>query len=64
MNGISKYEYFVGVDLGFRLSWWKKLLVRFGIVRRSRFQDYSCLTVFKRKSDGTLEVVDINLFDL
>lgn len=55
-------KYFMGVDLAFRLKWWQRLFIWLGFVKRSKYQDYSCSTVFKRHKDGTLEVVDINLF--
>lgn len=53
-------KYYMGVDLAYRLKWWQRILVWFGF--RNRWQDYSCSTVFKRRTDGTLEVVDINYF--
>lgn len=53
-------KYFIGVDLAYRLKWWQKILVWLKIVRRGAFQDFTCSTVFKKRPDGTLEVVDIN----
>ncbi len=55
-------KYFLGVDLGFRMKWWQRLLVWFGLVKRGRFQDHSCSTVFKKLPNGNFEVVDINYF--
>ena len=55
-------KYFMGVDLAYRLKWWQRLLVFLGIAKRSRWQDFSCSTVFKELQDGTLEVVDVNYY--
>lgn len=55
-------KYFLGVDLAYQMKWWQRLLVWLRLAKRSRFQDYSYSTVFKKLSDGTLEVVDVNLF--
>lgn len=57
-DDISKYK--IGVDLGFRLKWWQKLLVSLGF--RNCWQDYSCSTVWKKRTDGTYELVDSNYF--
>lgn len=54
------HKYYLGVDLGFRLKWWQKVLVWLGF--RNRWQDYSCSTVWKEKEDGTVELVDIKYF--
>lgn len=53
-------KYFIGVDLGFRLKWWQRFLVRLGF--RNRWQDYSYSTVWKQLLDGDYELVDINNF--
>lgn len=55
-------KYFMGVDLAYRLKWWQRLLVWLRIVRRGRWQDYSCSTVFKKHPDGKLEIVDVNYY--
>jgi hypothetical protein len=54
------HKYRIGVDLGFRLKWWQKILIHIGF--RNKWQDYSCSTVWKERKDGTLELVDLNYF--
>lgn len=53
-------RYFCGVDLAHRMKWWQRLFVWLKIVKRSKYQDYTCSTIFKELPNGNYEIVDIN----
>lgn len=48
-------EYFVGVDFGFTLPWWKRILNFFRFKKYST--DYSVMTMFQREKDGTFTMI-------
>jgi len=57
---MDKEKYQIGVDLAYKPSWWKRLLVWFGFKKRD--WDYNCIVLSGRDKNGVLHIIDYNNF--
>jgi len=55
-------KYYIGVDLAYKPSWWKRLLVWLHLRRRD--WDYSAMTIWKKDKDGNMYLIDPRVFEV
>jgi hypothetical protein len=57
-----KEKVFIGCDFALKTKWWQKVLAFVWPWYRKYLPDQSCMTFWKKKADGTMEMIDAKYY--